>query len=319
MRKTIAKPFNNGLSINLDQLEGPLATAVFYLLFVLVTLFMLSNLSYGLLEVKIPRPNQIVSGPAHIYGPALLKEIQKPSYHFERVHYEKKNFGGVHLDRISELSKDQFEALLLNSVPKNLRQRFSLYIPIALGMAEKYQVDPFWVISVMWTESHFDVYARSHVNAMGLMQVLPETGLFLSRKLNRPVTKEYAHQMIQHPRFNIEMGVYFLGRLREKFGNTRLATVAYNMGPSRVRRRMAMGLPVGVRNNYLNKVKGHYRLLTLEFKKQVMSKPRPYEMTYVVAERPMTFIDKLVAIDSKSNTALPLLAKSQSLFSKTYL
>ena len=80
-----------------------------------------------------------------------------------------------------------------------------------------------------------------------------------------------------------------------------------------------MGLPVGVRNNYLNKVRGHYRLLTLEFKKQVMSKPRPYEMTYVVAERPMTFIDKLVAIDSKSNTALPLLAKSQSLFSKTYL
>ncbi len=319
MRKTIVKPFSNGLSFNLDQIEGPLATALFYLLFVLMTLFMLSNLSYGLLEVELPRPTQIVSGPAHIYGPAPLKEIQKPSYHFERVHYQKKSFGRVHLDRISELSKDHFEALLLSAVPKNLRQRFSLYIPLALGMAEKYQVDPFWVIAVMWTESHFDVYARSHVNAMGLMQVLPETGHFLSRKLKRPVTKEYALQMIQHPRFNIEMGVYFLGRLREKFGNTRLATVAYNMGPARVRRRLAMGLPVGVRNNYLNKVRGHYKMLTRDFKKRVMNTPRPYEMTYVVAERRKTFIDKWVALDFKSNTALPLLAKSHLVFSKTYL
>ena len=77
-------------------------------------------------------------------------------------------------------------------------------------MAETYQVDPFWVIAVMWTESHFDVYARSHVNAMGLMQVLPETGRFLSRLLKRPVTKEYVVQMIHHPRFNIELGSIFL-------------------------------------------------------------------------------------------------------------
>jgi len=280
---------------------------------------MLSNLSYGLLEVKIPRATQIVSGPAHIYGPAQLKVIQKPSYHYESVHYQKRAFGRIDLDRISELSKSDFEKLLLHAVPKNLRQRFALYIPIALGMAEKYQVDPFWVISVMWTESHFDVYARSHVNAMGLMQVLPETGHFLSRKLKRPVTKEYAAQMIQHPRFNIEMGVYFLGRLRSKFGSTRLATVAYNMGPTRVRRRLKMGLPVGVRNNYLNKVRRHYHLLTKEFKRRVMSTPRPYELTYVVAERRKTFIDKWVALEWKSNTALPLLAKSHSIFSKTYL
>lgn len=319
MRKITSKAFANGLSINFDQLDGPLKTALFYVLFLMMTVFMLSNLSYGLLEVEIPRPSQIVSGPAHIYGPAQLKEIQKPSYHYESVHYQKKAFGRIDLDRISELSKAEFEKLLFSAVPRNLRQRFALYIPIALGMAETYQVDPFWAIAVMWTESHFDVYARSHVNAMGLMQVLPETGRFLSRKLKRPVTKEYAVQMIQHPRFNIEMGVYFLGRLRDQFGSTRLATVAYNMGPTRVRRRLAMGLPVGVRNNYLNKVRRHYSSLTRDFKKQVMARPRPYQLTYVVAERPKTFIDKWVALDLKQNTALPLLAKSHSIFSKTYL
>ena len=159
-----------------------------------------------------------------------MDEIRRASYHYDSVHYQNRAFGTVELDRVSELSKSDFEKLLLSAVPRNLRQRFSLYIPIALGMAETYQVDPFWVIAVMWTESHFDVYARSHVNAMGLMQVLPETGRFLSRLLKRPVTKEYVVQMIHHPRFNIELGVYFLGRLRDKFGSTRLATVAYNMG-----------------------------------------------------------------------------------------
>ncbi|MCO4794307.1 MAG: lytic transglycosylase domain-containing protein [Bacteriovoracaceae bacterium] len=319
MRKIQMKPFAEGTFDYLSNLEGALKNGLFYISMIGLIVLGLSNLTHGLLSVELPTTKKIISGPAHVYGPALLKQIQVPSYHFESIEYRVGAMGDVELDRISEVSKKEFEDILLKSVPRNLRQRFELYIPLALGMAETYKVDPFWVISIMWTESHFDVFARSTVNAMGLMQVLPTTGHFLSKKLKRPVSKEYARLMIQHPRYNIEMGVYFLSRLLKKFNNNyRYATVSYNMGPSRIRRRLSLGLPVGVKNQYLDKVNRHYNLLTRIYKQKVMANPRPYKLTYVVANRHSGFVDKLITINFPKEAAL-LFAKSHGLFSVTYL
>jgi len=150
--------------------------------------------------------------------------------------------------------------------------------------SEKYQVDPFWVISVMWVESHFDQFANSSVNAKGLMQVLPLTGLYISKKLGRQVSKKHIYKMIHRPQINIELGTAYLKQLLKQFeGDYTFATVAYNMGPSRVRSRMRKNLPVGEKNNYLTKVKRAYLNLSRPFRKIWRQNKRPYELSYVMA------------------------------------
>ena len=115
----------------------------------------------------------------------------------------------------------------------------------------------------MWTESHFNIGAVSRVNARGLMQVMPGTavhiGEMLKKKMERKVLLAYA----ETPYGNVEFGVFYLSFLLKKFrGNHTLATVAYNMGPYWVSKRLRHNLPVGTKNIYLEKVNRAYRRIS---------------------------------------------------------
>lgn len=248
-------------------------------------LFLLAYLGQKVFESTPPVTQAFEAGLPHIYGPVPLEAQLRESYEFYGVHLRHGAFGPIELDRISEITKDQFKSLVLQNVPTNLRERLALYTPMALGFAEQYQVDPFWVLAVMWTESHFNPEAQSHMNAQGLMQILPGTGAFIYQLLDRPV-EHMDRQLIRIPQVNIEMGVFYLKRLINRFdGNYRLATAAYNMGTTRVLRRLRQGLPVGVNNLYLNKVRAAYSQLIVPFKGEVMSRPNPYLQTYVAYPR----------------------------------
>jgi len=90
------------------------------------------------------------------------------------------------------------------------RQNFS--IPIALAVAE--------------VESNFDPYARSHVDARGVMQILPKTA---EEDLGVRAASLY------NPRVNIRAGVRFLKHLVKVYdGRVEIALSHYN-GGSRVR------------------------------------------------------------------------------------
>jgi soluble lytic murein transglycosylase len=187
----------------------------------------------------------------------------KNYYQFPLV---KSSFGKFKVSDIQHYSKAEFRSLVLASVPGRLKLRLGRYIKDTLDLCEKYQVDPFWAISVMWTESHFHFRAKSHVSATGLMQIMPATGEFLSRLLKMPNSKELVYQRITDPKINIEMGVFYLDRLLKIFdGNHVLATAAYNMGPGGVMKRLRLKLPVGVKNQYLDKVRKYYSFVTREF------------------------------------------------------
>lgn len=191
------------------------------------------------------------------------KVSTKDYYEFPLV---KSSFGNFKVSDIQHYSKEEFRSLVLASVPGRLKLRLGRYIKPTLDLCEKYQVDPFWAISVMWTESHFHFRAKSTVSATGLMQIMPATGEFLSRLLKMPNSKELVYKRITDPKINIEMGVFYLKRLLRIFdGSHRLATVAYNMGPGGVFRRIRLKLPVGVKNLYLDKVRKYYSFVTREF------------------------------------------------------
>jgi|GEM_PF-2729108 hypothetical protein len=209
-------------------------------------------------------------------------------------HHVQTSFGTVDLKRVREFQKGQFENLILSSTPDFLRGGLRDYLPMALDMAQKYSVDPFWVLAVMWTESHFNPQATSRVDAQGLMQIMPTTGHYLVKKMSRFEETEFETDKLlgvlpndlplKEPKINIEMGAYYLKNLLHQFsGSHRLATVAYNMGPNGVRRRLRRNLPTGVQNLYLDKVRRAYKRLTRDYLRYLAKNEPPYAKTLVLA------------------------------------
>ena len=212
-----------------------------------------------------------------------LKDIyplKEPTYNFDSVG---KTFQELDISRINELSKIEFEELILSSVPIGLKEKLKPFLKTTLFYSEKFQVDPFWVLAVMWTESHFNPKARSYVNARGLMQIMPRTGYFLAGLLEKPVKNlRSAIQITKKPEPNIEMGAFYLKKILRDFnGHYIHATAAYNMGPSGVKKRLRKGLRVGNRNKYVNKVKRAYKELVKGYRRSFLFLPRDYVETFV--------------------------------------
>lgn len=98
--------------------------------------------------------------------------------------------------------------------------------------AGEHSLDPYLVAAVIRTESHFDAEAVSAAGAMGLMQVMPDTGNWISEKLGE---EGFTSGDLFDPETNIRYGTWYLKFLSDKFdGNTDLMLAAYNAGHGRV-------------------------------------------------------------------------------------
>ncbi len=192
----------------------------------------------------------------------------------------------VDVSRIGEIPGSEFEAMVLSTVPMHLRPKMEKFLLLALRMAEKYQVDPFWALAVMWTESHFNPVALSHRKAIGLMQIMPDTGHFLAHHLYRPLSPSVARDITVVPSINVEMGVFYLRKLVRMFRHDyALATIAYNLGPYAVKKRLAAKQSLSPGNLYLEKVSAYYQLLSGPYRETIRRRPRAYITTYVVRSR----------------------------------
>lgn len=167
---------------------------------------------------------------------------------------------------------------VLKAMPMKLKKRAYRYLPYFFHYSQVYKIDPYWAISIAWTESHFNRRAISWVGARGLMQLMPQTERWLKGEIKEG--SSYGNRTVK----NIELGIFYLSKLLKQFdGNYREATVAYNMGPGWVRRWKAKRRFVGSRRNvYLNKVKRHYRILSKSHYYFVKGCDTEYAHTYVV-------------------------------------
>ena len=207
-------------------------------------------------------------------GPAsgIVRTEKKDGYAFAGAAPKSRR---VDLRFVSSLAADEAHNLILNSLPPVMRPRLSPHLPVALRYAEHYALDPFWVLAVMWTESHFQKDVVSSANARGLMQVMPGTALYIGQRLGKGMSRKVLLEYAEDPVGNIEFGTYYLSYLLKKFrGNHSLATVAYNMGPYWVLGRLRSGGPVGVKNMYLDKVNRAYRRLTRKYRRWAGSASR---------------------------------------------
>lgn len=217
---------------------------------------------------------------------SVVAERQRPQkrYHFEGITAFDQS---VNLYRINELSQDEFKKMIIKSVPRQLRYRLIRHLDIALDVAQKYKVDPFWVLAVIWTESHFNEEAESLAQAKGLMQIMPKTVEEVSRKLRLETTTAEGMPIEKDPRSNIEMGVYYMRYLQRQFWqNPFVATIAYNMGPNWVRWSLENKKQIGNRNQYLNKVSIAYQRLSSGFHRYTLEHQRPFTDTLVAVVPP---------------------------------
>ncbi|MBI5491532.1 MAG: transglycosylase SLT domain-containing protein [Deltaproteobacteria bacterium] len=89
-------------------------------------------------------------------------------------------------------------------------------------------IDPHLVAAIIREESHFNPDAVSSAGALGIMQIMPSTGAFIARELNRAFDVKY----LLDPSFSIELGSWYLGHLAKRFdGDLVLAIAGYNAGP----------------------------------------------------------------------------------------
>lgn len=98
--------------------------------------------------------------------------------------------------------------------------------------SEKYDIDPYLILSVIQVESRFSPKAVSHKGARGLMQLMPTTGRYVANKYDLPLKNT---RSLFDPVTNIRLGVAYLSYLENMYGNMDYALFAYNHGPKKTR------------------------------------------------------------------------------------
>lgn len=94
--------------------------------------------------------------------------------------------------------------------------------------SKKNNVDPFLVAAIIKNESNFKHDAVSKVGAVGLMQIMPETGRWIAEQMG---LENYQDSDLYQTKKNIRMGCWYVGELEHEFQhNLVLLMVAYNAG-----------------------------------------------------------------------------------------
>jgi soluble lytic murein transglycosylase len=97
--------------------------------------------------------------------------------------------------------------------------------------AARKHLDPAFIAGVIYAETKFDARTSS-AGAVGLMQILPQTALFLA---HRSGARTFRVADLRIPRVNIAYGSYYLRYLLDEYGGSKvLALAAYNGGESNV-------------------------------------------------------------------------------------
>jgi hypothetical protein len=93
-------------------------------------------------------------------------------------------------------------------------------------------LDPFLVAALIRQESEFNPKALSPAKAVGLMQIMPDSGRELARKV---AVRGFRTSKLTSPDINIRLGTYYFRRLLDSCdGKVEDALAAYNAGRSRV-------------------------------------------------------------------------------------
>lgn len=137
--------------------------------------------------------------------------------------------------------------------------------------AKKNHVNPYLVAAVIRVESSFRPGVVSGRGAVGLMQLLPGTAVWIGSQMGRPtpITVNALSDVTQ----NVTLGTWYLQHLLSLYhGNLTLALAAYNSGPQTVANWISSGV--------LNARNPHYQDIPYPETRNFVYRVRFYQRTY---------------------------------------
>lgn len=166
------------------------------------------------------------------------------------------------------------------SLPESARRQFfpRAYWEDLKRFADREEVDPYLVLAVVREESRFDPEAVSRAGALGLMQIMPQTGRQIIKQ-----RREAGDPVLRRPDRNLDLGTWYLARLRQRYaGDVVLSLAGYNAGPGAVDRWVRRFGTVE-RDEFVERIP--YRE-TREYVKRVLTSYAWYQSTYADGRPP---------------------------------
>jgi len=131
------------------------------------------------------------------------------------------------------------------------------YSDIIIACANKYDIPPKFIHSIISVESDYNPWAVSSKGAVGLMQLMPETA------------KDYGVKNLYDPKENIEGGVKYLKDLIKNYkGKTDLVLAAYNAGHGAIKKYKGIP-PYPETINFIRKVKRVYNKPSIRYSTRI--------------------------------------------------
>ncbi|MBQ8110892.1 MAG: lytic transglycosylase domain-containing protein [Clostridia bacterium] len=122
--------------------------------------------------------------------------------------------------------------MLFDARPQTTVQTYPVAYQASIrALAAENGIDPAWPAAVILAESSYQPEAVSSANAQGLMQLLPDTAMWIAEKFG----DTYAEGCLFDPQINLRYGCWYLGYLYRRFnGDMTCATAAYHAGQGQV-------------------------------------------------------------------------------------
>jgi len=136
---------------------------------------------------------------------------------------------------VSQIATNLVFKLVSHNLPKKYKKDARRLTNAIVQEANKYGMDPLFLVSVIRHESSFRPDAIGGVGEIGLMQIRPTTAEWLNKK--HKIVKKVN---LKDPVNNVKIGAFYFSTLRDTFEqNSRWYISAYNMGSANVRKNLA--------------------------------------------------------------------------------
>jgi soluble lytic murein transglycosylase len=190
------------------------------------------------------------------------------------------------LDLIDVSDSQRAEITKLKQHPAYMQSLYPFhYWDLVSVWSRDRKLSPALVIGLMRQESRFEAQIRSRSGAIGLMQIMPDTGSWIASK------KGVNSYNLDNPADNISFGTWYLDYTHSRYGdNSMLAVASYNAGPGAVGRwvegrqigdpdEFVNSIPYEETRDYVSKVLGNYwnylRLYSPSVQQQISALQKP--------------------------------------------
>jgi len=156
---------------------------------------------------------------------------------------------------------DEFKKKYLSPV---IYEKIRQYYPVIRKYSKRYGFDWRLIVAQILKESRFKENARSHMGAIGLMQIMPYTAVEITQEQD-------IDYIARDPRENIAAGIYHLYKQVQLFrqasrvNRIKLGLAAYNAGPGRIYDAQDIARFLGLDPNTWEAVKFALPKLTSEY------------------------------------------------------